>query len=220
MKGTLNRFVCYGLLITLGASCQISNTSRPVPTETPEISSNWWTTWLAHPVCKPPCWQNITPGLTTMEEAVSILENSPEIKIKFQDKYGIDWRFNQNKDEGGVITTTPDGIVYTIRIGSVSERKLFVKTIVASYGHPEYVKPYDCREGMCATILVYPDVGIFLDVFIKNTGTISIPQIEIRPDTPVYRVYFFEQGIENFQRIPTFQNYELLMEWKGYGEYP
>ncbi len=207
-------------MIILSVSCESANTNTPTPLVTPEISPNWWTSWLAQPVCKPSCWQNITPGMTTMKEAVSILENSPEIKIKFQSKDGIDWTFKQNKDEGGTLRASQEGTVRIIWLGSVSDRKLLLKTIIASYANPEYVKPYDCREGMCETVLVYPDFGMLLNVFIENTGKLNNPQIKILPDTIVDRVYFIERGMENFKKIPDFQDYDLLMKWKGYGEYP
>ena len=210
----------YGLLAILVVSCKNANTNTPFPLVTPETSSNWWTSWLAQPVCKPPCWQNITPGVTTIKEAASILENSPQIKIKFQSKDGIDWTFTENKDEGGTLGASQDGAVRMIWLGSVSDRKLLLKTIVSSYGNPEYVHPDDCREGKCVTDLVYPDVGMFLSVFIENKGSIDNPQFEILSETIIDRVYFIEPGIEKFQSFYGSLEPNLLMPWKGYGRYP
>lgn len=217
MKRIIRLLVFFGLSAILGVSCQSTNT--PIPSVTPESAINWWTSWLDRPVCKPPCWQNITPGVTTRDEAVSILENTPDITITYNGEYGVSWDFKA-KTEGGDMRLSEEGTVSSIWLGSVSDRKLLLKTVIASYANPEYVKPYDCREGMCITVLVYPDFGMLLDVFIKNEGTISNPQIEIFPDTIIDRVYFIERGIENFQKIPDFQDYDLLMKWKGYGEYP
>ena len=219
MKRITGLLALFVLLTILGVACQ--STNKAIASATPEISQNWWTTWLAQPVCKPPCWQNITPGVTTMNEAVSILENTPEIKITFKSDNGVDWAFNQNEDEGGTLKTSQDGIVRVIWLGSLSDKKLFVKTIVASYDFPGYVKPYDCREGKCETALVYPDVGMFLSVFIENTRQDNdSPQIEILPDTIVDRVYFIEPGTGSFLNLFQFPESELLMDWKGYGEYP
>lgn len=216
MKKILRIFWCE--LIILGVSCQVNYTSTPIPSPTSETPSNWWISWLAQPVCKPPCWQNITPGATTINEAVSILESMPEIKITYKAKDGIDWTFSKN--EGGTLTATKEGIVDTIWIGSKSDQKLLLKSSVAAYNSPEYVKPYDCRGDMCSAVLVYPDIGMLLDIFIKNKGNTNNPRIDILPDTVVERVYFILPGMENFQKIPDFQDYDLLMKWKGYGEYP
>jgi len=219
MKISTRFLVSFGLLIILGVSCQSFN--KVIETATPETSINWWTLWLAQPVCQPPCWQDITPGVTTMGEALSILKNTPELKITFRSEYGADWAFNGNKDEGGSLSISQDKVVRVIWLGSSSDRKLYIETIVTSHNYPKYVKPYDCREGMCSTALVYPDLGMFLSVFIKNTGKINdIPQIEILPDTVVDRVYFIEQGIESFQKSLRLKESDLLMDWKGYGVYP
>ena len=208
-----------GWLIVLAVSCQALNTNTPVPSVTPGTPPNWWTSWLAHPVCKPPCWENITPGATTIDEAVSFLQYSPEFTNISNSKYGVSWVFRQNKNEGGTLGASQDGIVDVIWIGSVSDQKLLVKTIATSYQYPKFVKPNDCREGMCEALLIYPDLGMFLSIYVENTGTISMPQFEILPDAGVDRVYFFKAGMESFEQL-SFQDYDLLMEWKGYGKYP
>jgi hypothetical protein len=200
-------------------ACNVPSTPLPLSTET-LIPPNWWDSWLAQPACKLLCWQNITPGVTTMKEAISILENLPELTITFKSEDGADWVFNENKDEGGTLGASDAGVVDIIWLGSVSDTKLHLATVVASYDAPEYVKPYDCREGMCSTALIYPDLGMFLSIFIENAGTINNPQFEILPDAIIDRVYFIEQGMNNFQNRITFQDYDLLTDWKGYGEYP
>ena len=211
--------VLSGLLIVLGVSCNVISRDFSISTATPEAPSNWWIAWLAHPVCKPPCWQNITPGLTTRDEAASILENTPGIVITYNNLDGLSWNFG-TKIEGGSMIISEDGTISAIWIGSVSDRKLLLKTIVASYNEPKYLKPIECREGECAIALVYPSEGMFLTVYIKYNGIANAsPQFDILPDSIIDRVYFIEPGIEKFQE--TFiQDYGLPMEWKGYGEYP
>jgi hypothetical protein len=220
MKRNVRLLVWCVLLIILGVSCESSNTNAPIPSVTPEILPNWWTAWLAQPECKPPCWQNITPGVTTRDEAVSILENTPGIVITYDKKDGLSWNFGTKTEEGN-INLSEGGIVSGIWIGSISDRKLLLKTIIASYDNPEYVKPYDCREGMCSTALVYPDLGMLLSVFVENKGANNdSPQFEILPNTVVDRVYFIEPGMENSQNYLGFQDNVPIMVWKGYGEYP
>src|SRR6266508_3022632 len=219
MKRIIRLLICWELLILLGAACENTPSSTSMPSATPEASPNWWETWLSKPACKPPCWQNITPGMTTLDMAKSSLENLPNVKITFKSKDGIDWEFNKN--EGGTLTASKDGIVDLVWIGGVSEKKLSLKTIVASYKAPKYVAPYDCREGMCSTALIYPDFGMFLSVFIENKGMNSeMPQVEIQPETVVNRVYFIEPGIKGFLNLYGLQESNTVMDWKGYGEYP
>lgn len=218
MKNNIRLMGC-GLLIIFSVSCQSNSTGIAIPSVTPESAPKWWTSWLAQPVCKPPCWQNITPGVTSVDAAVSLLEDMPKVTIIYNGKYGLSWNFGTKTEEGN-ISISKDGKVSSLWLANSSSESLYLKEIVAKYGFPKYVKPYDCREGMCATVLVYPDRGMLLDVFMKNSGTVSDPQIEIVPDTVVDRVYFIEPGMENFQKVLDFQDYDLLMDWKEYGKYP
>jgi hypothetical protein len=157
--------------------------------------------------------------MTSKDQAVSILKNTPDVVITYNGQYGLSWDFT-NPTDSGEIRVSEDGVVSTIWLGSISDEKLFVKTVVDTYGFPKYVKPYDCREGKCSTALIYPDSGMFLSVFVSNTGSSRNPRFEILGDTVVNRVYFIKQGLESFKKIPDFQDYDLLTEWQGYGKYP
>lgn len=218
----MKMFVWCGLLIAMSVSCQSTPPPTPTLLPTPEILTNWWTTWLSQPTCEPPCWQKIIPGVTNIDEAVSILEHTPGITIKLRSKYGVDWEFDQNRSEGGTITISSDDKVSAIWLYNALEGKalLDLESIVMSYNYPEYVKPYDCREEKCSAMLVYPDLGMLLDIYVENTGTVESPNINILPTTTVRRVYFIEKGLDNFEAIPDFQEYDLLMKWHGYGKYP
>jgi len=188
-------------------------------TATPENSWNWQTAWLDQPVCKPPCWQNINPGVTTRDEAVSILENTPGIVITYNKKNGLSWNFG-TKTEGGNVVLSEDGIVSGVWLGSTN-KNLYLKEVVAAYSFPKYVNPFDCRDGMCDTVLVYLDLGVLLTVFVENKGVNNdTPRLEILPETIVYRVYFIEPGMENSQNYLGSQDNAPIMDWKGYGEYP
>src|SRR5689334_4396309 len=115
-------FATIVLLIITVVSCSNVSTPPAVPSVTPDRPPNWWISWLAQPVCKPPCWQNITPGITTFAEAVSILEQTPGTTITYKSKDGLDWEFS--KEEGGMLVASPDGTVEGFSIGSISDNKL------------------------------------------------------------------------------------------------
>lgn len=191
-----------------------------ISTTTPEDSTVWWTTWLTQPACKSPCWQNITPGVTTIDEAISILEKMQGTTITYNKNNGVEWDFGSTKTDCGWLNAE-GGIVNFVILSSVDDN-LTLETVVASYGFPNFVVPEDCRDGMCDTVLVYPDIGIWLNVFIENKGGNSNSiKVEIHPDTIVYRVHFEERGIENFkQSYLSPQENVPIMTWKGYGSYP
>jgi hypothetical protein len=155
-----------------------------------------------------------------LKEARSILENLPNIKSQTKTYDSVDWRFSPNKDDGGWLGASQDGVVDSITLGGDSEISL--QTIIASYGNPKYVKPHDCRDGMCPTDLIYPDLGLWVGIFVENTsGDNENPKIEISPTTVSNRVTFIKSGMENAQKeISLFQDYHSPMDWKGYGNYP
>lgn len=213
MKRIVRTMVFCGLLIIWTVSC---DAVTPGPNTTP----NWWSSWLDEPVCKLPCWQNITPGVTTLKEAKSILEDLPYIKSQTKTYNSIDWRFVPNKDDGGWLEASQDGIVHSITLGGDAE--ILLQTIIASYGDPKYVKPHDCRDGMCPTLLIYPDLGLWVSVFVENTNEDNEdPHIEILPTIASNRVVFIKSGMGNAKKeLSLFQDDRLTMEWKGYGVYP
>lgn len=189
-------------------------------TVTPDTAPNWWNSWLVEPVCKLPCWQNITPGVTTLKEARSILENLPNIKSQTKAYNSVDWRFSPNNGDGGWIGASQDGVVDLIILGG--DLEILLQTIIASYGNPKYVKPHDCRDGTCPIELIYPDLGLWVGIFVENTsGDNENPQIEISPTTVSDGVVFIKSGMENTKKnLSFFQDDRLTMDWKGYGKYP
>ena len=207
MKQFSGVFKFFVILLLFGASC-----STPA-------STHWWTSWLSQPVCKTPCWMNITPGKTSQDEALLILKNTPDIAVTYKDKYGIDFRFRQTKTDSGVAKFSKNKIVAVVHLGNSTDGKLPLDMIMASYNKPSFVELYDCREGMCSTAIVYPDIGLLVDLFLEEMGNKDIYQVNIQPGDVVSGVCFFEPGLEIFLNWPDFQGHKLL-EWKGYGQYP
>lgn len=215
----INMILLLGMFAISSVSCGSVNIEPK--TATPENSKLWQLTWLDQAICKPPCWQNITPGLTTRDEVLSILENMPEVKITYSTKDELGWDFDTST-EGGIIRFSESGLVVFVWLTSTNE-DLQLEKVVAVYGFPEIAQPFDCRNGMCDTALIYPDQGMLLLVFVDNEKEANVvPQIEILPETIVYRVYFTEPSIENTQNFLRSENTLLIldMEWKGFGEYP
>jgi hypothetical protein len=220
MKRIIMLSAYHGLLIFLCISCQTTLTNTPSPSATPKILANWWTVWLTNPVCQPPCWQQITPGMTTREEAVSILENNPKVVMTYNSKYGLSWNFGTKTDVGN-ISVSNDEKVSSIWLGSSSNIDLHLDEVVKVYGFPKFVQPYDCREGMCSTALVYPELGMYLNAYLKNERTgDKTPKLNVMPDTVVTRVYFIEPGLESFSAPSDLFESGQLIDWKGYGTYP
>jgi len=218
MRRNLSYLPSLVLMLILSISCSAPATT--MATATPESLITWWTLWLDQPACKAPCWQTITPGKTSMKDAVEILENTQDVIITYKGEYGVSWQFSQTRTGSGDMRESEDGIVSSIRLGDSPDKDLHFKTIVEEYGYPSFVELYDCQLGMCSTILVYPDIGLLVDTYLEdNMEGVNPSQVTVQPDVVVSGVYFIPPGLENFKKKPEFQEQDLL-EWKGYGEYP
>lgn len=83
------------MILASCVSLQVPSTLTPTAYTSPTVSSlplsepsslpkqppteDWPTRWLRGIPCRPPCWEGVTPGSTTANEAVEILKNSPVI---------------------------------------------------------------------------------------------------------------------------------------------
>lgn len=148
-------------VIGLGACVSqpgVSNTALP---------EDWPTRWLKGIPCRPPCWEGITPGQTTAEEAVEILRRSPiiatvEITIpRLTPERGVvTWNWASTGRRGGQAifhAQTSSNFIYTVEpYLPVSFR---LGDVIQAYGKPSHV---------IARSYYGPDIGsgVFYDLSI------------------------------------------------------
>ncbi|MFO3796721.1 MAG: hypothetical protein ACK8QZ_05465 [Anaerolineales bacterium] len=118
-------------------------------------------------VCEPPCWNNITPGQTTYEEAYNLLTKKAVVDGQIKRwKYNIVFYyypesstkpFDETKDEVS-FRFDKNGILQEIYFGK-SSPKISLSYAVSRLGEPDYAirKPYGERW---MTVLYYPERGI------------------------------------------------------------
>lgn len=181
--------------------------------EAVELLPAWVVKWLENPECSPPCWENIMPGETTILEAKSILAKIPDVRIIGQDDHVIEWKMNDS-DYGSAVSKTGDGIITVVILTSVGKQPLLLNRVIDKYGTPEFVHPFDCREGMCEVNIVFPQLGMALDLFVPNRRG----QITIEPTSSVINVLFYAGDLEHYRELP--ENSEGdIQNWIGYGVY-
>ncbi len=103
--------------------------------------------WLVKQPCAAPCWEGITPGVTTAEDAQKLLQQNASFSdVKFyipkvsQENSGITWNWRGTNDDGEadfdgssvthVITTIRTSLPDPVTLGDVT----------AAYGYPNYVR--------------------------------------------------------------------------------
>jgi hypothetical protein len=130
-------------------------TALPPATKTTSATSqDWQYRWLKGIPCQAPCWEGITPGKTSAEEAVKILQQSPiltcvRVAKPTSDKWGtIQWGYiyeTNNSNPGLCIgggeahysDLDPQKIIQDIAPYIHTNYKL--TEVIAAYGNPDYV---------------------------------------------------------------------------------
>ena len=220
-------FFIVGLLfIFLITACQFPSSSRTKLTPTPNPPS-WLSDWLNKPVCKPPCWEGITPGNTTFTETEKILTELPWIKLNFGPekptpnyrRLKFTWQFIQpSKVLGYAYSDDEEDLTISLGFEGILTTKL--KDVINNYGDPSHVFIADCTDHRCGTELLYIDSGmvIYLNPLIPDwKGFVAVSS-----ETDIRGVGFFPPGRDGFlSAYPAYSESfpALVVPWEGYTRY-
>ena len=193
--------------------------------------------------CSPPCWQNIIPGVTSQEESVGILSNSPLIQhdtlscYTSQSKEGYEWcSFRRTSEEGSAIgfqNRTVNGF-------QLQSRNLTLDEVVSALGEPEYITnlhgSQTVEEGKCYRFDAYYLRGISLLVsncepIDSSITTVSGNSLVVFPSMTVLQLVFIQPAddlqvlMEHKYNVEELSDYYMVdlnsaHKWSGYGLYP
>lgn len=124
------------------ASTDAPPTQPAQATRTPRVTKAdiWRQRWLKGEPCRPPCWEGITPGTTTLSETLEILKAHPNIiNVEYLhddwQRYIIwDWVDTMGR---GSISAYPSGDDVTYELAL--DFSFRYDDVVASYGEPTSV---------------------------------------------------------------------------------
>lgn len=181
--------------------------------------------------CAPPCWHNITPGITSATEAVEILKGlefvNPDSISQEKSNLGggaIAWRtvFAEDKNDIVGILFDQNGIVYRIRI---YELWYFVtlRELIDAIGEPDGImtrrimRPDGWSDCMTVSI-VWFDKG--LEVTIASAPLSEETLSLVKPNIAIRRVTYFPsvsdlEGYVAIQDDPYLPQ-DTFIEWQGF----
>lgn len=186
------------------------------------------TSFLADLVCSPPCWFNITPGVTTQDEALEILRNLPFIDKDSVSTKGFYWN---SFDDTIFFRSTQqnwDGEAYVmdqkiVLIGFYGKLNVPFEEAVEMLGEPKYVINNRGRVSYSVRSLA-PDKGI---AYTFNTADLPRNERnELRPDTPIRLIEFFDPmkydelldaGMFSMLTLNREDTLKYMRPWTGYG---
>ena len=180
-------------------------------------------------VCKPPCWENITPGITTKKDALIRLSkidtvDQPVIELNQSDLAGFDdeVQFTLYKDNN-----SSAGWVYFLDnraslIAFQANLDITLEQAIELFGVPQSILAF--HSNLMWVTFVDPQKGIAFGY--SSAGHPDWVYSEIRPEVEISEVMFFDP--KQYQQIldSGFLSYYLLSSeeiknklhsWAGYG---
>ncbi len=198
-----------------------------VSCKTPQASPNIF----ENPVCEPPCWEHITPGITTKEEASIVLSKLSEEQVTVDlqmEEVDNEIRFSSTDIDGSVVLTN-NKVSLIILSPKVD---ITLQNAIELLGEPESVLVYQGGEYIGVTFFK-PQAGIAYSY--TSWGQKRTPAwapspdwlwSEIRPNAEINFVTFFVlgqyepvlgYGILSFHGLNPEETLQQLCPWDGYG---
>ncbi|MBI5294187.1 MAG: hypothetical protein HY869_01840 [Chloroflexi bacterium] len=218
--------ILIGLLILVGGvmyGMQSGFWATIMSAQSRETSSSVRDGLLHNLPCTVPCWQGITPGVTTKDEAITILQNSTFIPAdtlqsgeKSESRGGAHWKW---RTEDSFWTESRvewcDEIVCEIALHADSA--ITVDEVMARFGVPDKVSIIDIgipENPEWGFSFYYPRHG--LEVLVHVSGGLDAV---LEPSENIFGVYLFppmtieERIVFSGLSIET----QDLRDWNGYG---
>jgi hypothetical protein len=162
--------------------------------------------------CAAPCFQGITPGVTTFADAVALLQNNAAFtNVQSREKTDqnppvVQWSTAGNQPCCQLVANPDTNIVESIFINVAPSMNL--GQVIEKYGEPEYVFPADYSNEEVILGLLYPEAGHVTFVVPGNADS------SIDANDPVVLVLY--QAEESFTRQ---LELSALQGWNGFQTY-
>lgn len=160
------RTIAILLLVSMVSCSVVIHFYRPAS----KPRSEWINKWLVTPTCQLLCWENITPGITTIPESKERLFQIANIINISGPKAGpfgtaeLSWNFENHGGSGSIKSEPEDnGIVSKIFLAPDGEPKLTVDEVIQKFGEPDLIQVYDCRSNQCMVRIINTDRGFYIE---------------------------------------------------------
>lgn len=177
--------------------------------------------WLEGEPCAPPCWENIHPGTTILEEAVQLLESNSSVGsenfavVNDEGLTMVTWGF-QDSDWVGTIALL-EGEDESVPFIAFETPDLCLGEIIDAYGKPDYLIQ-TLYEFNGTIYLIWFSQGFFY----SNFDLLDETDKQITKSLCGYGITHFPVGTP-MTELPMSQLFSLtendLTPWQGYGEY-
>lgn len=202
-----NIILMFSVCITFSILLFACSTPISTPTPYPYLGDGGF---LSGETCGPPCFFGIMPGMTTMDQAITILKSEG----LYQDCYMYD-----NSSHGGARgLACGSALWFGFQNGDVVENVSFrpsptinVSDVIRKYGEPDIVdvssnSPSN-KEFETGMSLWYSRIGVSLGLGYQNSL-----EFELEPTTPILSIDYHSPNSYKLDR-------SYAQKWQGYGVY-
>ena len=152
--------------------------------------------------CAPPCWQNIVPGRTTLDEALAIVSSLEGIELQRQTER--EFQFGQSDGPACCQISADDSqIVSAIILQFAPEMTL--GDAISNYGEPLFFRGQPFADSEAILWFFYPDLQTMIQVLVPGTAGV------LHTDAPLVAAYYLA-GID----LSDESSAGALTPWKGY----
>ncbi|KAF0111917.1 MAG: hypothetical protein FD147_431 [Chloroflexi bacterium] len=194
-------------------------------TDQPQLKSVWVDRILNEKICNLPCWEGITPGMTTIFEALEILQSN-DLFIGLKDPvlirdspitYELAWQTKSDTGGGIARSVGENYAIRSIYLSLSKERpEITINEIIAHFGEPDSLIIEEDR-GLCIGNLFYSEKAVTVVFSERCRKKMSVSENQV-----VDSIELFPLGISTFPEVEYFRSntLEFILYWTGYGEYP
>ena len=160
------RLLVLALLALLVAAC------APAPPELRSDNLLHNPSLITGEPCAPPCWNGITPGETSFNEALTILEDDPDMtNVETQtddssDARGVTWQEGDDGQPCCQLVSEDGETVSSMLLHTAPD--VMVSEVIDRYGEPEYVTGQPVSDDQALMLMLYPDVPIIVYAFVAG----------------------------------------------------
>ena len=206
------------LVVVCLAGCATSNTGILPNSVTNTSVSPDYNRWLRKQPCTAPCWEGITPGITTYKQAQLLLDQNnffTNVELKLPTEITWDWRGTRRYSGSARFDAwSAKPVIHSISIGSPESFK--IKDVIAAFGYPSHVSVaaepgIDIGDGIVYSMYAYyVPYGFYL--FLGGTGDAIFIKPAVSPETLVGNVNFFVPSMDGLHNANVRENPIL---WQG-----
>lgn len=162
--------------------------------------------------CAAPCWRGITPGETSWEDAIAIIEDDPTLDNLQQrqgqdtDRVGAAWSKTE-RDLCCQMFSSEDGQTVELILLQISPQAT-LNSAIEEFGDPDYLTGNTVSDTQGIVSVIYEDTPMYIYVFVAGAGG------EINEDSEIIGfVYLTPELMDELIRTSD------LHTWDGYATY-